>query len=524
MSHFSVDSQPRPTMRRKSSAQNLLSSFKSSSTPTAVIPPPIAIGTGSISPATGLSFAAAGGASTPTTSTAREFDALSLHSDSVPGSTLGGTGSPQLGQGASVEYLRDLVQKRIITLTYLRNIHEGRSHWFHTILISRADLEREFSNSNPDMKRRTYRFAILGLSLSNLLDINQPQDLLRGLMNTISEYDQSKDDGDKSKMRQPKRLFRPKIGKRGGGGYTEYAGSSMDSDTSYLMTPHMPFSLDYHQTLLSLLDVLSEVYNKISKILGPSPFPHSSQHMMGPLGLLSPHPGVSYLFSGDNTAVPNPNAYPVPYNNNNSSQGSPYSTSNASDEMSSSLWSIANASVGMGGGPGGAGSFMYGGALGSPPPSWSATMGELVLKIDGKFKKITSALLKELDAFARNGIKDELASLDPLLRNLKVDDGVGGGGVGSGKVVVAPQCREMLTRFGGISVRSKSTATERGMQRWTFRRTVLRTISGECPTYLSGTVPWRQPREHTHYVPLRARAECKQDGCHLALSALRAYR
>lgn len=39
-------------------------------------------------------------------------------------------------------------------------------------------------------------------------------------------------------------------------------------------------------------------------------------------------------------------------------------------------------------------------------------------------QKITSVLLKELDAFARNGIKDELASLDPLLRNVAVaDDG-----------------------------------------------------------------------------------------------------
>jgi hypothetical protein len=37
-------------------------------------------------------------------------------------------------------------------------------------------------------------------------------------------------------------------------------------------------------------------------------------------------------------------------------------------------------------------------------------------------QKITSLLLKELDTFARNGIKDELASLDPLLRNIRVDD------------------------------------------------------------------------------------------------------
>lgn len=33
-------------------------------------------------------------------------------------------------------------------------------------------------------------------------------------------------------------------------------------------------------------------------------------------------------------------------------------------------------------------------------------------------QKITSILLKELDAVARNGIKDELASLDPLLRGV----------------------------------------------------------------------------------------------------------
>lgn len=85
---------------------------------------------------------------------------------------------------------------------------------------------------------------------------------------------------------------------------------------------------------------------------------------------------------------------------------------------------------------------MYGGALGSPPAAWTTSLGEMVNKIDGKLKvcpllatfdsvmtdnilyqKITTTLLKELDAFARNGIKDELASLDPLLRNM--DDGFG---------------------------------------------------------------------------------------------------
>ena len=41
-------------------------------------------------------------------------------------------------------------------------------------------------------------------------------------------------------------------------------------------------------------------------------------------------------------------------------------------------------------------------------------------------QKIISMLLKDLDVFARNSIKDELASLDPLLRNV---GGWGGGGL-----------------------------------------------------------------------------------------------
>jgi hypothetical protein len=146
----------RPPMRRKSSAQNLLSSFKSSPTP-----PPISIGPIS---ATAPSF---GGASTPTTMTPREWDSQSMHSDNP---VIGTSASPALPQGTSVEYLRDLVQKRIITLTYMRNIHEGcakymwfrnsklmssvsrRSHWFHTILMSRTELDKVFNNT--DMKKR----------------------------------------------------------------------------------------------------------------------------------------------------------------------------------------------------------------------------------------------------------------------------------------------------------------------------------------------------------------------------------
>ncbi|TFK27348.1 hypothetical protein FA15DRAFT_586483 [Coprinopsis marcescibilis] len=412
MSHFSE--QQRPGMRRKPSAQNLLSSFKpSNSSSSASIPPPLNLApAGSSSGA--LSFSSAGTGSTPTSSTplAREWDAQSLHSDVVGGAPLGGAGSPQMNQGMSVEYLRELVNKRIITLTYLRSVHEGRSHWFHTIQISRADLDRKFNNNNPDTKKRTTRFAILALSLSGLLDINQPQDLLRSLLNTVTEYDQAKEEGsDKSKIR----LFKPKNRRGTNAPIPEFSGSfSESSDTSYLFTPHIPFPLDYHETLMSLIDVLSEVYNKISKLLGPSPFP-SQGNMMGPLGQLAPLPGVSYLFTGDNMVT----AMPQHYNPRNTLQGHGFAPD---QDISNGLWGLANASWNATGGP----SFA-GGLQGPPPINWPQHLGDMVLKIDGKLKKVTSLLLRDLDELARTSILDELASLDPLLRNTRAPNGQSGG-------------------------------------------------------------------------------------------------
>ena len=48
--------------------------------------------------------------------------------------------------------------------------------------------------------RRTYRFAVLGMALANQFDVKEPQDLLRGLSNVLSEYELLKEDADKPKI------------------------------------------------------------------------------------------------------------------------------------------------------------------------------------------------------------------------------------------------------------------------------------------------------------------------------------
>jgi hypothetical protein len=100
-----------------------------------------------------------------------------------------------------------------------------------------------------------------------------------------------------------------------------------------------------------------------------------------------------------------------------------------------------------------------GSVLNSPLPSWTPVLCELVLKVNSKFKvrqrkKRTFSLpsprfslfyyffwlraesyfcaTQDLDVFARNDIEDELASLDPLLRN------VGGWDVPSGTYELDP--------------------------------------------------------------------------------------
>lgn len=93
---------------------------------------------------------------------------------------------------------------------------------------------------------------------------------------------------------------------------------------------------------------------------------------MGPLGLLIPHPGVSYLFADGPQSAFSGTLSP------SLSQHS-YPNSNPPDELraSGSLWSIAN------GGLPATGGFSFGAG---PLPAWSSSLGELVLKIDNKFK------------------------------------------------------------------------------------------------------------------------------------------
>ncbi|POY70171.1 hypothetical protein BMF94_6754 [Rhodotorula taiwanensis] len=269
--------------------------------------------------------------------------------------------------GTSLEGLRTLVNKRKTAWTYLKNAADGRVYWFNTILLTGDDLRIAFPNDK--MRNRTTRFAVLGMSLSSVLDIAPAHDFLRGLLALTQDFDAMPEERFGGKNQQPRSLF--KVGsksRRGAGGITGptngngVGGGAGDfgfslggdgGDGSMLFMPNIPFELDYLQVLITTCEILIEIYTKIGSYLGP---PGSSSTSASSNGLFPqpPHPG-----SGGGAAA-------------------------------------NHRGLGMSGG----------GGLGLSP-----ALIDMVHKIDGRLKKLVSLLSKEIDTLARAAIKAELNTL-----------------------------------------------------------------------------------------------------------------
>ncbi|CAO0796183.1 unnamed protein product [Mucor circinelloides] len=208
------------------------------------------------------------------------------------------------------EYLAELVSKRVATIKYIRKAHEGNTHWFNTILLTRDNLTSMYPNSK--MTKRTNHFYALGLSLGAILDITNPVDYIKALSQIMTEFERHTSDDSKQKM---KNIFRKAKSKDE---------NTLDNtgDYGYLIIPHIPFEMDYFETFFTLIDIMAEAYYKL--------------------------------------------------------------------------------------------------LVGTEGPICTQAYFELVLKCDGKFKKIVTMITKELDLLARNAIKDELKLIDPLCCLAKV--------------------------------------------------------------------------------------------------------
>ncbi|SAM05469.1 hypothetical protein [Absidia glauca] len=211
-----------------------------------------------------------------------------------------------------LEYINELVSKRVSTIQYLSRTHQGSTHWFNTILLTRDDLDDMYSNTK--MMKRSCNFYTLGVSLGNLLHIINPIDFVKALAQLLTEFEHHTNDTSRQKM---KNIFKKTNKSKDGSGHSDGSG-----EYTHLIVPHVPYELDYFEIFFTLCDILTEIYQRF--ILDMEGCQHAQVYF------------------------------------------------------------------------------------------------ESAVKADGKFKKILSMITKELDALARNAIKDELKLIDPLSYSNKV--------------------------------------------------------------------------------------------------------
>ncbi|KAI4157056.1 MAG: hypothetical protein L6R39_000828 [Caloplaca ligustica] len=216
------------------------------------------------------------------------------------------------------QHIQDMSSKRISTLHYLREAHEGRVYWFNTLLFSKTDLARMPYFESRKLARRATNYLILGLSLPSILDLNasHPLDYLRALNALLLEFESYQQihspDGPSSSSLSRARI--PQMFKRaathaaaGKGRRTSSAadiglpmstsdpadlksmvnnaastGSTAISfptseqellpgeEYTHLLTPSLPFDPDFFETFATLCDVLIDCYTRIIGLL-PSP-------------------------------------------------------------------------------------------------------------------------------------------------------------------------------------------------------------------------------------------------------------
>lgn len=309
----------------------------------------------SANPSSSSTIGAPGGSTTPTHG--GSSNTLRVEAPNAP--TSHNTPSSQSSFGVALENLRYMLQKRIATFSYLKRAHEGKVHWFNTILLQKEELDAVFSQAK--MAKRTVRFAVLGMSLSVLLEISAAHDFLRGLLSLLSEFDTVTDENFKARTRN---LFKAGSKKRPSG-VTDYPLNVQESgDLSYLVSPNIPFDLDYFQVLFTLCDILAEVYSKILSFVGPSSSTGASTFPGFPQPPSSMNnQGTTHIFQ---------NIYPATV----SASGVSVNAIPSSDRRQG---------VGL-----------------------SPMLLEVVMKIDTRLKKIIILLTKELEGVARTSIKDEL--------------------------------------------------------------------------------------------------------------------
>jgi hypothetical protein len=147
------------------------------------------------------------------------------------------------------DIIRELAQKRLVTFDYLKRVLQGKCLYLNTIRISTEDLVMLYDDAK--LRRKCLYYFMIGYNLAGVLDIGPLVDYVKALVTLMAEVDVWINDGTKSNI---KSLF----------GIIKNDGDT--TDTQYMEVCHVPFELDYLQTLCTFCDISCEVYARLLNV------------------------------------------------------------------------------------------------------------------------------------------------------------------------------------------------------------------------------------------------------------------
>ncbi|KAK0560135.1 hypothetical protein OC844_003953 [Tilletia horrida] len=366
----------------------------------------------SVGPAYAASYLANG---TDTSSTLPPSSAASVNTVSGTSyfqqqqSQLLSSSSSMVPESANETAVRELCNKRIQSIVYLKRTLEGRQSWLNTVRLSKRDLTAAFDTEK--MKKRTIRNMFLGLSLAPLIEMSNLIDLCKAINSLFTELESWSENVDKDRNKVVRNLFRTTRGTKrlAATGSVEFMGAEapnlMPNEHTYLLTPNLPFAPDYFHTFFTLADMLQEVYYKILLLV-------AATSKSAPPSSYNPSTTSSYSTIGSSSM--SSSTSPV----SKIGRGVSGSLSLSQSQLGSAVEHDLDNDFGR----------LLG--VASAPASGSSKDGslnnaslDLITKADGKLKKILIQTAKEVDALARHLMKEEITTLELQVRNLPNSSG-----------------------------------------------------------------------------------------------------
>ncbi|PWN22531.1 hypothetical protein BCV69DRAFT_297816 [Microstroma glucosiphilum] len=358
------------------------------------------------------------------------------HGGSTSAGSVSMSSVPSSGPSTGREGPRELFARRIATFVHLKAVVTGKQLHAGLVQLTRRDMQMIWETEK--MKKRTFRHFVLGLALSPVMEMQALPDFARGTLAALNDIEALPESaggssggltggamatlglgsstmtgaGEKKGVRN---IFSNKLktSKKGTFSDSYTAGDAFSTSlvpgasnnstavgglTDTLIGGALPFAPDFVHTLITLLDILIEVYAKLLLFVAPTAQQASRSGDLSSNSSVSghrSHPSVSSM-SGFPGASSNRSTLVVPMSATLSTQSQSSSITGAFQGGNSSDAGGGDANV----------------SSRSNHINLSPPMLDIINKIDAKVKKLIVPVIKDLDSLSRHIIKEELTALE----------------------------------------------------------------------------------------------------------------